>query len=223
MDLRILIDVLEMLRHRCGDAHLLQGGSQRLCQRQCIVIGPIRRAKARHCHRQDIFPRKPQKIKGPRGHKKCQRGVQTTGNANHRRRAVNVMKPPCQPSRLDVQDILAALQSSRRICRHKGMRIKHTRQLAFPFLHVHRNPEIPALLPYLKGGHPSPLVIHFLHIKIRVDDLGLAVGIVKNFPLRKKRAVLQHHDTAAEYKVLRRFPVSRAYIDVIRKGSCRNR
>ncbi len=87
---------------------------------------------------------------------------------------------------------------------------------------MHRN--VIVIIPVIrtKGCHSSPLIIHSLHIKIRIAQLRLSVFIVKNRTLRKKRPVLQHHNAPAEYNILRGFAVSCADVNVVRKSPCRN-
>ena len=109
MDIRVVADVLEMLRHRLGNAYLAHGDAQALHQADGIAIGAAGGAKARHGDANDALAVVAQFIEGLYAYQQGQGGVETTTDADNHLLAVGVGEALGQSRHLNIKNLFTAL------------------------------------------------------------------------------------------------------------------
>ena len=141
-------DITEMNIYRICDRNLDQSRTDFLGHLTCILISSVCRAKARHCHSNDIFLVSSKQVKCTCCHKQCKRRIQTSGNADNSSSGICVSQTFLQSHCLDRQDLLAALCAGLFIRRNKRLLRKcscqeclclfHSKWNTYQSLFIHR-------------------------------------------------------------------------------------
>ena len=79
MQSRILSDVCKMAENGALNVDLFQRRAKLFAQAAGIAIGSVRGAEAGHCNTVDSFSVKAADVKGARGSKQGQRGIESAG------------------------------------------------------------------------------------------------------------------------------------------------
>ena len=104
----IMSDITEMNRHGLFDVHFSQSCSQLSSEITGIPIGTVCGSKTGHSDCRDAFPAQSQIIKRPGGHKKCQCGIQTSGNTKNCTAAMSVFQTFFQSHCLDRKNFITS-------------------------------------------------------------------------------------------------------------------
>ncbi len=120
VNVHILPDVGKVLRDRGCDVHLAQRHAIGFRELDRVALGALCRAEAGHCHGQDALAVESQTVKGVHHYDQCQRGIQTSGQADDGALAVRVTQTGTQPLRLKGEDFFTALRKVFTRLRHKG-------------------------------------------------------------------------------------------------------
>ena len=208
MYVAVLSDITEMQTDRLPDIHLGQSGAQRPGQPAGIIIGPVRRSEAGHGNGMDIFPGKPQHIKGAYCNEKRQCGIQSAGNTHDRRFAADMLISLFQAEGLDGKDLIAAVVSFRLIRGHKGHAVIPACQDGIRFFHMHRKVQIAFLIPQ-EGVHAPAFMTQPLNI-----DFPIYGFILKASGPGQNRAIFRNYVMTIENKILGGFPLPRTGIHI---------
>ena len=207
MNRLVMADVPEMQPHRLLNIDLRQRSAQRARQPAGVLIGPVRGAEAGHGYAPNVFPGNAQQIEGAGRHKKGKRGIQATGNPDHRAAAFRMLQPLFQAVGLNGKDFLAAAVLHSLIRRDEGLCGEKSLQGKLLFFHMHRDDQIALLFRRGEGVHPASFMAQPVDVQIRINGL-----VFKPFCLRKQHAVFRDQVMPAEDQILGGFPVSRAGI-----------
>ena len=97
----VVADVAEVKRNRLVEADLAEGDAELANEGAGVLIGTVGGAEAGHGDGDDAFSWKIQHVKSFYGYQKGERGIQAAGNADHRVRGMDVVKPFFQPHGLN--------------------------------------------------------------------------------------------------------------------------
>ena len=105
--LHVVADVLEVAADAVGDIHGLERGAQLFREDHGVVLRAAGGAEAGHGDGHDVRHGPVQHLHGKAGDQHRQSGVQTAGEAHHRRLGAGVLQPLLESQRGDQQNLLA--------------------------------------------------------------------------------------------------------------------
>ena len=123
-----------MLSYCGGDIDLAQLAAKRPAHGRRVAVRAVGCSKSRHRDGENSAAVKTQQVKGSGTRQQRQRGIQTTGNANHRATRMRVRQALGKTMRLDGKNRLATLRAATGVRRHKRMRVDESivkRDLAY--------------------------------------------------------------------------------------------
>ena len=163
----------------------------------------------------NLVSRNIQHIKGPRRHKKCQGGIQSSGKSYHRTPAVDMLHTFLKSHSLDVQDLLAALITLFLHRRNEGILWIFSGKSCFLLCYRKINSCMTACRNCRIRGHSSSLISQSLHIDLTVND-----AVLKASAFRKHGTVLCDHILSAKHKILGGLPFPCTGINISADQSC---
>ena len=123
LNLRILADIREVLRHSLPDRNLQRRHTQRRHQVGSIRMRPRRRAETRHRDTDNPFPVPAELVESQNRHYQCQCAVQSAVNADYGSLRMDMSEPCCEANYLDISNFTTPLVAISRIARNERMRI----------------------------------------------------------------------------------------------------
>ena len=236
----VVTDVAEVKGHRLVEADFPEGDTELADQGAGIPVGPVSSAEAGHGDGDDAFPWKVKHVECLNGYQKGERGIETSGNADHGVGCVDVVEPFLETHGLYGQDFLAALVPCGRILRNKGMRSKGAGQRGLFFPELEGDADMIAEHPaggsdrhctgercrFSEGG-PVLSTIGGRSLKIGIGagsaalssetaDVYLRIddSVAEPFGFRQNGSVLRDDIVTAEDQILCGFPFTGGGVDV---------
>ena len=123
LNLRVLANVGEVLRHSLPDRNLQGCHAQRRHQVGSIRMRSRRRAESRHCDTYNPFPVPAEFVESQDRHYQCQCAVQSAGNADYGSLRMDMSKPCREANYLDISNFATPLVTLGRIARNERMRV----------------------------------------------------------------------------------------------------
>ncbi|MNE26233.1 hypothetical protein D3C80_1195910 [compost metagenome] len=134
MDVFVMPDVLEVLKTGGFDINDLECGSKGIDQAYGIVVGPVRRAEARHGYRKHIAGRAAEALHGTYSDKQCESGIESAGYPDDGLLGADVADPLHQAGDLNGEDLPAAFVTLLRIAGYERIDTYGAVQLPFTVL-----------------------------------------------------------------------------------------
>ena len=218
MDLRILTDILEVLRHCLRNTDLTDSDTQSLHQFHGIVISTVCCSETRHRDADDTLAVESEFVESLHGDKQGQRRIEATADADHDLLGIDMIETFAETCYLDAEYLLTGILHILGL-RDKRMGIDGTLQLEVALgsslagnllgMGVALGIDECRILTTLRA---QTLHIHLTHLDLRLEAETLA--------LCQQMSILEDHRVAAIDHILCRFAETAAGIDVGTDGAC---
>ena len=109
MHIRVLSDILKMLKHSLRDVHFADIHTQALHEAHCIAMRTSRRTEARHGDSHDAFAVELELVERLDTNEQRQRRVETTTDPDDHRLGMGMHDPFGEPHHLNIEYLLARL------------------------------------------------------------------------------------------------------------------
>ena len=212
----IVSDILEVAADAGGDIHGAQRGAQLLCQDHGVVPGAVRGAEARHGHRHNLCHGTVQHLHGKARNQHRQSGVQSAGEAHHRRLGAGMLQPLLEPQRGNEQNLPAPGVPVLLALGNKGLGSDIPGELGGD----RRQGKAAVILLFLRiaeGLGPAALIAELLHV-----DFGEKQSVFKAL-FSQQRSVFRDQLVGAEHHVGGGLALSGAGIEIAAQQLCRLR